>query len=596
MAVINGNGQANNLFGTPLDDIIDAKGGNDVVDAGDGNDTVFGGNGNDTLKGGRGNDLLFGGANNDRMNGGDGDDQLDGGTGTDWVDFDGGAAVNVDLTAGTATGQGNDTIFSVENVLGSSFADTIKGSAANNVLDGAAGNDTFIATQGTDTIRGGIGTDAIRFTALTSGVTASLASGTYSATSATGTLNSIENMTGTAFADTLTGDAGDNVIDAGLGDDIISGGAGIDTAVLSGNINAPFNRGAFANLTTGTSTGGSGTDTLIGIENLTGSDFTDHLTGNAGNNALNGGASSDAFFATQGVDVYNGDTGNHDTVYFTGQPGVTASLATGTYSFDANNHGTMTNIDDLFGGANNDSLTGDAVANILDGMEGNDTVAGGLGNDEIWGGAGSDTLIADGGNDYLNGDYSRFDFGDNSSDTFVIGTNAGTVTIGDFELGIDKLDVSAFNLGSSNYWTASASQSALTVTTLTLTGQAQEVVTIQLQGVSGGHNLSLSDMIGGTTALIPPTPTYPTNGGNGVADIFVIQPQSSGTLIRAGFEDGLDLLDLTFLNQPGWQGAQGAAYDGSVLFDFWNTTTGDAFELSLPGVGFGLITQADIII
>ena len=30
---------------------------------------------------------------------------------------DGGAAVNVDLTAGTATGQGNDTLLSIENVL-----------------------------------------------------------------------------------------------------------------------------------------------------------------------------------------------------------------------------------------------------------------------------------------------------------------------------------------------------------------------------------------------------------------------------------------------------------------------------------------------
>lgn len=596
MAVINGNGQANNLLGTPLDDIIDAKGGNDVVDAGDGNDTVYGGNGNDTLKGGLGNDLLFGGANNDRLNGGEGDDQLDGGTGTDWAEFDGGAAVNVDLIAGTATGQGNDTLFGIENVLGSSFADRIRGTNGNNVLDGAAGSDVFVATLGTDTILGGLGSDAIDFSAITSAVTANLATGTYSATGASGTLNSIENITGSANNDTLTGNTGDNVIDAGLGNDIINGGAGIDTAIISGNPNAPFNQGAFANLTTGVSTGGAGTDTLIGIENLTGSAFLDQLTGNAGNNILHGGGSSDQLFATQGIDVLDGDVGNHDTVYFTGQPGVTANLATGTYAFDANNRGTMANIDDLFGGSGNDSLTGDAASNILDGMEGNDTVAGGLGNDEIWGGAGSDTLIADGGSDYLNGDYSRFDFGDNSSDTFVIGTNAGTVTIGDFTLGLDKLDVSAFNLGNSNYWTASAMQSGLTTTTLTLTGQGQEVVTILLEGIADGHHLSLNDMIGGTTALIPPAPAYPMNGGNGIADIFTILPQFSGTVTQSGFEDGLDMLDLTFLNQPGWDGSQGAANDGSVLFDFWNTTTGDAFQLHLPGVGFGLITMADIII
>jgi Ca2+-binding RTX toxin-like protein len=347
-------------------------------------------------------------------------------------------------------------------------------------------------------------------------------------------------------------------------------------------------------LTSGTSTGGSGSDTLVGIENLTGSDFLDQLTGDAGNNVLHGGGSSDQLFATQGIDVLDGDIGNHDTVYFTDQPGVTASLATGTYSFDVNNHGTMTNIDDLFGGAGNDSLTGNAAANILDGMEGNDTVAGGLGNDEIWGGAGSDTLIADGGNDYLNGNYSRFDFGDYASDTFVIGTNAGTVTIGDFKLGIDKLDVSAFNLGSSNYWAASATLSSLTTTTLTLSGQNNEVVTINLQGVADGYHLSLNDMIGGSTALIPARPVIP--GANNTADIFLITPQSSGTYVQNGFEDDLDLLDVTFLNQPGWDASQYAANDGSTMFDFWNTGTGDAFSLHLPGIGFGVITMADIII
>jgi Ca2+-binding RTX toxin-like protein len=596
VANINGNNNANTLIGTAFADTINARGGNDIVDAGDGNDFVDGGDGNDTLKGGRGNDLLFGGNNNDRLNGGEGDDQLDGGSGIDWAEFDGGAAVDVDLTSGTATGQGNDTLFAIENVLGSSFSDRIKGSAANNTLDGAGGDDTFVATIGNDTIIGGLGSDTINFASLTTAVTANLSSGTYSATGANGTLSGIENLVGSALADTLTGNTGDNTIDGGLGNDIINGGAGIDTVVFSGNPNAPYNQGAFANLTTGISTGGGGTDTLINVENLTGSDFTDQLTGNAGNNVLNGGASSDGLYATQGVDAYDGGTGAHDTVYFTGQPGATANLATGTYSFDANNYGTLANIDDLVGGSGGDTLTGNAAANTLDGMAGNDTIAGGLGNDQIYGGAGSDRLIADGGNDDLFGNYSFFDFGDASSDTFEIGTAAGTVTIHDFKLGVDKLDVSAFNLGTGNYWTASAAQSGLTVTTLTLTGQGQEVVTINLIGVSDGHNLSLNDMVGGSTSLIPPVPTYPLNGGNGLADVFVFQAQASGLVTQDHFEDGLDLLDLTFLNQPGWHGAQGAAYDGSVLFDFWNTTSGDHFQLNLPGVGFGLITQADIII
>lgn len=597
MANINGNNAANTLIGTAFADNINAKGGNDFVDAGDGNDVVDGGSGNDILKGGRGNDQLFGGADDDRLNGGDGDDYIDGGSGNaDWAEFDGGAAVNVDLTAGTATGQGNDTLVGIERVLGSSFNDTLKGNSANNRLDGADGNDTFIATLGNDAIIGGAGVDLISFGGLGQSVNANLAAGTYNAGTASGTLSGIENVTGTAFADTIVGNSGDNVIDGGVGSDSLDGGAGIDTLKITANTSAPYNQGAFVNLTTGTSTSYGSTDTLQNFENVIGSDASDFITGNAGNNSINGGGASDSIYATQGIDVYDGGTGANDTVYFAGQPGATANLATGTYSFDANNYGTMVNIKHLIGGAADDTLTGNTAANKLDGDAGNDVLAGGAGNDEVWGGAGSDRLIADGGNDLLVGDYSLSGYGDNASDIFEIGTNAGTVTLQDFDQGVDKVDLTAFNLGSSNYWTASAAQSSPYVTTMTLTGQAQEVVTVNLVGVPAGHTLTLNDMIGGSTSLIPPTPTYPLNGGNGVADIFVIQPQHTGTQELTGFEDGLDRIDLTFLNQPGWQGAQGGASDGTTLFDFWNTTTGDVFHLHVAGVGFGLITQPDIII
>jgi Ca2+-binding RTX toxin-like protein len=597
MANINGNNSANTLIGTALADTIKGRGGNDIIDAGDGDDIVFGDDGNDILKGGRGNDQLFGGADDDRLNGGDGDDYIDGGSGNaDWAEFDGGAAVNVDLTAGIATGQGNDTLIGIERVLGSSFNDIIKGSAANNRLDGGDGNDTFIATVGNDAINGGAGIDLISFAGLATGVNANLAAGTYNAGAATGTMSSIENVTGTALADTIVGNSAANVIDGGVGSDYLDGGAGIDTLKITANTSAPYNQGGFVNLTTGTSTSYAATDTVLNFENVIGSDASDFITGNAGNNVINGGGLTDTIYATQGVDVYDGGTGANDGVYFTGQPGVTANLATGTYAFDANNYGTLLNIKHLVGGSGDDNLTGNTGVNKLDGEAGNDVIAGGAGNDELWGGAGSDRLIADGGNDLLIGNASMSGPTDHASDTFEIRTNAGTVTVQDFEQGVDKLDFTAFNLGTSSYWTASAAQSSPYVTTLTLTGQGQEVVKVNLVGVPAGHTLSLYEMIGGSPALIPPTPTYPMNGGNGVADIFVIQPQSSGTQTLAGFEDGLDRIDLTFLNQAGWHGAQGGASDGSTLFDFWNTVTGDVFHLHVAGVGFGLITQPDIII
>jgi Ca2+-binding RTX toxin-like protein len=594
MANINGNNSANNLIGTAFADNIDARGGNDFVDAGDGDDYVNGGNGNDIIKGGRGNDLLFGGANNDRLNGGDGNDQLDGGTGTDWADFDGGAAVNVDLVAGTAFGQGNDTLFSIENVLGSSFNDIIKGNGFNNRLEGADGNDTFIASLGNDIIRGDAGIDLISFAQLGLAAVVNLSTSSYTAGTATGTLNSVENVTGSDLNDTITGNAADNVIDGGKGSDVLNGGDGIDTLKITANTSAPYNQGAFVNLTTGTSSSYGQTDTISNFENVIGSDASDQITGNAGNNVISAGDGVDVIYATQGIDTYDGGAGNYDSVNFTGQPGATANLATGLYSFDANNYGTMTNIEHLTGGAGNDVLTGNAGFNKIDGGAGSDILAGGLGNDQMWAGAGSDRLIADGGNDELSGNYSFQGYGDNASDIFDIRTSAGTVTITDFEIGVDKLDFTDFNLGNSSYWTGSAVQSAPSVTTLTLTGQAQEQVTVILQGVSDGYTMTLNDMIGGSTSLIAPQLTNPN--GNGTADIFEILPQVSGVRIIDDFEDGLDLLDLTFLNQPGWHGAQGGAPDGSTLFQFWNTTTGDNFELLMDGIGFGLITQADIII
>jgi len=375
---------------------------------------------------------------------------------------------------------------------------------------------------------------------------------------------------------------------------LLNGGAGVDTYQFSGNATAPYNRGGFINLTTGQATTYGETDTLSNFENVNGSAYSDFITGNAGNNDINSGAGTDVIFATQGIDTYDGGAGEFDSVNFEGQPGATANLATGAYSFDANNFGTMINMEHLTGGSGNDSLTGNAALNKIDGGAGNDIIAGGLGNDQMWAGAGSDRLIADGGNDELSGDYSFQGYGDNASDIFEIRTNAGTVTINDFEIGVDKLDFTDFNLANSSYWTASAAQSAPSVTTLTLTGQAQEVVTVRLLGVPDGSAMTLNDMIGGTAALIAPPWVNPN--GNGIANIFEILPQATGTMTINSFEDGLDLLDLTFLNQPGWDAAQGGASDGSVLFDFWNTTTGDYFHLHLEGVGFGLITQADIII
>ena len=67
--------------------------------------------------------------------------------------------VNVNLAAGTATGDasvGSDTFTGVSRVRGSNFSDSITGNNNNNLIEGLAGNDM---------LTGGIGNDTFRFNA-----------------------------------------------------------------------------------------------------------------------------------------------------------------------------------------------------------------------------------------------------------------------------------------------------------------------------------------------------------------------------------------------------------------------------------------------
>jgi Ca2+-binding RTX toxin-like protein len=78
------------IFGSTINDIIDASTGIDEVYGNEGNDTLNGGDGADSLFGGTGNDLLFGDAGSDTLSGGEGNDWLVGGAGADVLYGDGG--------------------------------------------------------------------------------------------------------------------------------------------------------------------------------------------------------------------------------------------------------------------------------------------------------------------------------------------------------------------------------------------------------------------------------------------------------------------------------------------------------------------------
>ena len=124
-------------------------------------DRLAGGEGNDLLLGLGGADELLGLAGDDVLLGGAGNDRLDGGSGWDAASYElATGAVVVDL-AGTATGEGSDTLASMEDVIGGPGADTLRGTAGSNVLLGMGGNDRLYGLNGNDHLDGGAGTDTL---------------------------------------------------------------------------------------------------------------------------------------------------------------------------------------------------------------------------------------------------------------------------------------------------------------------------------------------------------------------------------------------------------------------------------------------------
>ena len=245
------------------------------------------------LSGGGDNDTLTGGADNDTLLGAAGDDTLDGDAKRTRRAIAGGAAVTVDVSAGTATGQGSDTLSNIENVLGSGNGDNITGSAGNNSWTAGRAMTRCWERQATTRWRAErIPTRRAMRAARRSRWTWELAR--RPARAAIRSTN-IENILGSGNADNITGSTGrqqpgrrrgqrDAAVAAG--DDTLEGGANTDTAQLRGR------RGGDGGLERGHGDR-PGQRYAEQIENVLGSANADNITGSAGNNSLEGGAGND---------------------------------------------------------------------------------------------------------------------------------------------------------------------------------------------------------------------------------------------------------------------------------------------------------------
>ncbi len=198
-------GDAPNRYGQAGNDTLTGDSGNNALFGGAGNDTLIGMAGADRLSGGVGsdtasyagsnagvdvnlqtgaasgghatgdtfesienltgsshNDTLTGNAADNVLQGGAGADTLNGGLGNDTASYAGAASgVTANLSDSSAnTGDAAGDIYSsMENLTGSSFADTLSGDSGSNVISGGAGNDTLSGGGGNDTLYGDAGAD-----------------------------------------------------------------------------------------------------------------------------------------------------------------------------------------------------------------------------------------------------------------------------------------------------------------------------------------------------------------------------------------------------------------------------------------------------
>jgi len=311
--VINGNDMNNLLIGNNGNDSIEGNAGNDTLSGGAGNNTLNGGNGDDVIDA-AGGDIVDAGAGNDFVLSRIGGVVLDGGAGLDKLSYhasQNGVSVNLKTSATSGGDAQGDTITGFENILGSSYNDTLTGDDGYNYIEGRDGDDILDGGRGGDHLVGSAGDDT-----LWGGNARDLLDG--------GDGN--DYLLGQQGNDRILGGNGNDLIDAG-GNDQVDAGAGNDRVLsragadtIDGGDNEDVlmyhtsTAGVNVNIGNNTASGGDATgDVISNFENLRGSNFGDTLTGSGDNNYIVGRGGDDNIDGANGNDTLVGAAGT-DTI------------------------------------------------------------------------------------------------------------------------------------------------------------------------------------------------------------------------------------------------------------------------------------------
>ena len=304
-----------------------------------------------------------------------------------------GAAVECHGRPATLVGTPGDDF-----LTGTPGPDVIVGLGGSDILDGLGGDDALCGDVGAlDLLIGGPGDDLLdggpddpdgtAYASAPGPVVVDLAAGTASGADGNDTLFDLENVFGSEYDDVLLGSAENNAFFPFGGDDVVEGRGGEIDAIGYG-----ASPGAVAvTLAGGTAIGAEGSDTISGVEVVSGSDFGDYLSGDDKENGLFAGEGNDEIYGRRandtvdggpGDDYVSGGAGEDFASYFQAPGPVQVNLHEGTSS-GALGSDTLVAVEGIFASHFDDRLVGDDGDNILVGNAGDDLLDGRAGVDWV---------------------------------------------------------------------------------------------------------------------------------------------------------------------------------------------------------------------
>ena len=409
---------------------------------------------------------LDGGPGTDHLIGGDGPDTFDGGAGFDFADYSASpAAVSVSLDGSAddgRAGEGDRVGPGIEAVVGSAHDDSLVGDADPNLLMGGDGNDTLIGGGGDDELRGEAGDDNLdggpQEDLLIGGPGNDVENGggfndtfhqnpqeVYWSTSPvsmpdTGLVTSTLNIPVTPTAPFDVNARID--IDHPRTEDLtirLLGPSGGQTVLSNRSGNGTPMTGTVFDSETFTIIRNTGVDVMAGryhpdgtmetFNNRPGAgvwtlEVRDHVSGSVG--VINSFSLQVTYRQTDhdGSDRLIGGMGARDLAWYFGraQP-LSVTMVSGADDGQAGENDNIgddnADVEDLFGGNNNDVIIGNNSAqdlrgmigdDYIDGLGGDDQIRGRQGQDEIYGGGGADVMNGGPGADFMDGGAGLLDY------------------------------------------------------------------------------------------------------------------------------------------------------------------------------------------